>query len=47
MPTDWAMDGSQNIVVRGLELSSVLLPTGLLLAYAAAFFGARGLAVPV
>jgi ABC-2 type transport system permease protein len=38
MPTAWAMDGFQNIVVRGLGLGSVLLPAGLLLAYAAAFF---------
>jgi hypothetical protein len=33
------MDGFQNIVVRGQELNSVLLPAGLLLAYTAAFFG--------
>lgn len=39
MPTAWAMDGFQNIVLRGLGLSSVLLPVGILLAYAAAFFG--------
>jgi ABC-2 type transport system permease protein len=39
MPTAWAMDGFQNIVLRGLGLSSVLLPAGILLAYAAAFFG--------
>jgi ABC-2 type transport system permease protein len=39
MPTAWAMDGFQDIVVRGLGLRSVLLPAGLLLAYAAAFFG--------
>lgn len=39
MPTAWAMDGFQDIVVRGLGLSSVLLPAGLLLAYTAAFFG--------
>ena len=39
MPTAWAMDGLQNIVVRGQGLSSTLLPAGVLLAYAAAFFG--------
>jgi ABC-2 type transport system permease protein len=38
-PTAWAMDGLQNIVVRGQGLGSVLLPAGMLLAYAAAFFG--------
>jgi ABC-type multidrug transport system permease subunit len=39
-PTAWAMDGFQNIVLRGLGLNSVLLPAGILLAYAAVFFGA-------
>jgi ABC-2 type transport system permease protein len=39
MPTAWAMDGFQNIVLRGLGLSSVLLPAGILLAYTVAFFG--------
>ena len=39
LPTAWAMDGFQNIVVRGLGLGSVLLPAGILLAYTAAFFG--------
>lgn len=38
-PTAWAMDGFQNIVMRGMGLSSVLLPAGILLAYAVAFFG--------
>jgi ABC-2 type transport system permease protein len=38
-PTAWAMDGLQNVVVRGQGLASVLLPAGILLAYAAAFFG--------
>jgi ABC-2 type transport system permease protein len=37
-PTAWAMDGFQNIVMRGLGLESVLLPAGILLAYAAVFF---------
>ena len=39
MPTAWAMDGFQNIVMRGLGLESVLLPAGILLAYAVLFFG--------
>ncbi|MCL7454156.1 MAG: ABC transporter permease [Anaerolineae bacterium] len=39
MPTAWAMDGFQNIVVRGLGLASVLLPAGILLAYGLVFFG--------
>jgi ABC-2 type transport system permease protein len=37
-PTAWAMDGFQNIVQRGLDASSVLVPAGILLAYALAFF---------
>lgn len=39
MPTAWAMDGFQNIILRGLGFSSVLMPVGVLLAYTAAFFG--------
>jgi ABC-2 type transport system permease protein len=39
MPTAWAMDGFQNIILRGLGLNSVLLPAGILLAYAVMFFG--------
>jgi ABC-2 type transport system permease protein len=38
-PTAWAMDGLQNILMRGMGLESVLLPAGIILAYAAAFFG--------
>jgi len=38
MPTAWAMDGFQNVVMRGLGLGSVLLPAGILLAYAVVFF---------
>ena len=34
-PTAWAMDGLQNIVVRGLGVASVLTPAGILLAYGA------------
>lgn len=39
MPSAWAMDGFENIIVRGLGLNSVLLPAGILLAYAVVFFG--------
>lgn len=39
MPSAWAMTGFQNVIVRGLDFNSVLLPAGVLLAYAAAFFG--------
>jgi ABC-type multidrug transport system permease subunit len=38
-PAAWAMDGLQNVVVRGLGVESALLPAGVLLAYAVAFFG--------
>lgn len=38
MPTAWALDGFQNIIVRGQGLSSVLLPAAVVLAYAAGFF---------
>jgi ABC-2 type transport system permease protein len=38
LPSAWAMDGYQNILVRGLGLSSAWLPAGVLAAYAAAFF---------
>jgi ABC-2 type transport system permease protein len=39
LPTAWAMDGFENIVIRGLGLESVLLPVGILLAYAVVLFG--------
>jgi ABC-2 type transport system permease protein len=39
MPTAWAMDGFENLILRGLGLNSALLPAGILLAYAVAFFG--------
>jgi ABC-2 type transport system permease protein len=39
LPSAWAMDGFQNIILRGLGFSSVLLPAGIVLAYALAFFG--------
>jgi ABC-2 type transport system permease protein len=38
MPTSWAIQGYQNIVLRGLKLESVLLPAGILLVYAVGFF---------
>ena len=38
-PGAWAMDGLQNIIVRGLGLESALLPAGILLAYGLGFFG--------
>ncbi len=38
LPTAWAMDGIQNVVARGLGLESVLLPVGIMLAYAVGLF---------
>ncbi len=38
-PIAWAMDGFKNITVRGLGLSSVLLPAAALVGYAIIFFG--------
>jgi ABC-2 type transport system permease protein len=38
MPTAWAMDGFQNLLMRGLGLKSVLLPAGMLGLYTLAFF---------
>lgn len=38
-PAAWAMDGFQNILIRGLGFSSVLLPVGIMLVYALVFFG--------
>ncbi len=38
-PVAWAMDGFQNIVMRGLGLESVLLPAAVLLGFALALFG--------
>jgi ABC-2 type transport system permease protein len=37
-PTAWAMDGFQNIVLRGLGAATTLLPAAILLAFAAAVF---------
>jgi ABC-2 type transport system permease protein len=39
LPSAWAMDGFQNILLRGLGLESVLLPAAINLAYAALFLG--------
>jgi ABC-2 type transport system permease protein len=39
MPSAWAMNGYQNILVRGLGLGSTWLPVLVLLAYSLAFFG--------
>jgi ABC-2 type transport system permease protein len=38
MPTAWAIDGFQNIVIRGLGIESVLLPAALMAAYAVVLF---------
>ncbi len=38
-PGAWAMDGFQNIVVRGLGLNSALLPAAVLAGFAVVFFG--------
>ncbi len=38
-PAAWAMDGFQNIVLRGQGLSSTFLPAGVLFAFAAVLFG--------
>jgi ABC-type multidrug transport system permease subunit len=38
MPSAWAMNGFQNILIRGLGLPSVWMPVGILMAYALAFF---------
>jgi ABC-2 type transport system permease protein len=38
LPTAWAMDGFENIVVRGLGLESAWLPVGVMLAYAVGLF---------
>ena len=39
MPSAWAMTGLQNILIRGLGLSSVWMPAGILTVYALGFFG--------
>jgi len=37
-PGAWAMDGFQNILIRGLGVASAWRPAAVLLAYAAGFF---------
>jgi ABC-type multidrug transport system permease subunit len=39
LPSAWAMNGFQNILIRGLGLGSAWLPAGILLLYALGFFG--------
>ena len=39
LPSAWAMDGFQNIILRGLGFGSILLPVGVLLFYTLLFFG--------
>jgi ABC-2 type transport system permease protein len=39
LPTAWALDGFENIVIRGLGLDSVFVPAGIVLAYAVLQFG--------
>lgn len=38
MPSAWAMTGLQNLLIRGLDTASTLLPSGILLTYALGFF---------
>jgi ABC-type multidrug transport system permease subunit len=38
LPSAWAMTGLQNILIRGLSLSSTLMPAGILSLYAVGFF---------
>lgn len=38
LPTAWAIDGFENIVIRGLGLESVLLPAAIMLAWAVGLF---------
>ena len=40
LPTAWAIDGFENIVVRGLGLDSILLPAAIVFGFAALFFAA-------
>lgn len=39
MPSAWAMNGLQNILIRGLSLESAWIPVFVLFAYALGFFG--------
>jgi ABC-2 type transport system permease protein len=38
LPSAWAIDGFQNIILRSAGVGSILLPAGILLAYALLFF---------
>ena len=38
MPSAWAMNGLQNILIRGLGLESIWMPSAILMAYAVLFF---------
>jgi ABC-2 type transport system permease protein len=38
LPSAWAMTGLQNVLIRGLGLSSAWQPAGVMLAYALGFF---------
>ncbi len=40
LPTAWAIDGFENIIVRGLGFDSVLLPAAIVLGFAVIFFAA-------
>jgi ABC-2 type transport system permease protein len=37
-PGAWIMDGFQNIILRGLGFSSILLPAAIIMGYALLFF---------
>jgi ABC-2 type transport system permease protein len=39
MPSAWAMNGYQNILIRGLDFNSILWPSAVVLVYAGLFFG--------
>jgi ABC-2 type transport system permease protein len=39
LPSAWAIDGFQSIILRGAGIESTLLPAGILTFYAAVFFG--------
>lgn len=39
LPSAWAIDGFQSIILRGAGIASILLPAGILIFYAAVFFG--------
>jgi len=38
-PVAWVMDGFKNIIARGLDFNSVILPVAALIGYAVLFFG--------